>query len=165
MSGTHGTFYWNERMARDDLPFLVLFDGWNSFFPERVANWRVGLSSKLREQLETVVDRALSIATTEPRGPVYLSLPREVIAAPYPRREKSGPGRHRPAAPAAPDAAAVAAIADTLSHARRPLIITSAAGRDAAAFGRPYSAVAGRTARSSVRAPVLARPRRAPAGT
>jgi len=34
------------------------------------------------EQLEAVVDRALSIAATEPRGPVYLSLPREVIAAP-----------------------------------------------------------------------------------
>ena len=32
------------------------------------------------EQLETVVDRALSIAGTEPRGPVYLSLPREVLA-------------------------------------------------------------------------------------
>ena len=35
------------------------------------------------EQLVTVVDRALAIAATEPRGPVYLSLPREVIAAPF----------------------------------------------------------------------------------
>src|SRR5438552_16618338 len=34
------------------------------------------------EQLETVVDRALAIAATEPRGPVYLALPREVLAAP-----------------------------------------------------------------------------------
>ena len=33
------------------------------------------------EQLPTVVDRALAIAATEPRGPVYLSLPREVLAA------------------------------------------------------------------------------------
>ena len=33
------------------------------------------------EQLETVVDRALDIATTAPGGPVYLSLPREVLAA------------------------------------------------------------------------------------
>ena len=31
-------------------------------------------------QLETVVDRALAIAMTEPRGPVYLTLPREVLA-------------------------------------------------------------------------------------
>ena len=45
----------DERMLREDLPFLVLFDGWTSFFPDRVANWRVGLSTKLREQLETIV--------------------------------------------------------------------------------------------------------------
>ena len=45
----------DERMQREDLPFLVLFDGWTSFFPDRVANWRMGLSTKLREQLETVV--------------------------------------------------------------------------------------------------------------
>src|SRR3954466_457999 len=45
----------DERMLREDLPFLVLFDGWTSFFPERVANWRMGLSTKLREQLETIV--------------------------------------------------------------------------------------------------------------
>src|SRR5216110_3972963 len=31
-------------------------------------------------QLETVVDRALAIAQTEPQGPVYLTLPREVLA-------------------------------------------------------------------------------------
>src|SRR5215469_1959380 len=37
------------------------------------------------EQLATVVDRALAIAASEPRGPVYLSLPREVIAAPMPQ--------------------------------------------------------------------------------
>src|SRR5438093_4571895 len=30
-------------------------------------------------QLETVVDRALAIATAEPAGPVYLTLPREVL--------------------------------------------------------------------------------------
>ena len=34
------------------------------------------------EQLETVVDRALTIATSAPEGPVYLSLPREVLAEP-----------------------------------------------------------------------------------
>ena len=31
-------------------------------------------------QLEAVIDRALAIACTEPQGPVYLSLPREVLA-------------------------------------------------------------------------------------
>ncbi len=32
------------------------------------------------QQLETVVDRALTIAKSEPMGPVYLSLPREVLS-------------------------------------------------------------------------------------
>src|SRR5919205_1115816 len=31
-------------------------------------------------QLETVIDRALTLATSPPEGPVYLSLPREVLA-------------------------------------------------------------------------------------
>src|SRR5947209_12273434 len=53
------------------------------------------------EQLETVVDRALAIAGSEPRGPVYLSLPREVIAAPAKGKHQST--RLRATAPAAPD--------------------------------------------------------------
>src|SRR3974390_322698 len=43
------------------------------------------------EQLATVVDRALAIAASEPRGPVYLSLPRAVIAA---RISETGPAAH-----------------------------------------------------------------------
>ena len=42
------------------------------------------------EQLETVVDRALSIAGTEPRGPVYLSLPREVFVGGEDRLRHTG---------------------------------------------------------------------------
>jgi acetolactate synthase I/II/III large subunit len=86
------------------------------------------------EQLTTVVDRALAIAATEPRGPVYLSLPREVIAAPAAQLEGPSPSRLPPAAPAAPDAAAIAAAARLLTQAERPLIVTANAGRDAAAF-------------------------------
>jgi len=41
-----------ERLAREDTPVLVLIDGWNSFFPERVAIWRRGLAERLRVQLE-----------------------------------------------------------------------------------------------------------------
>ena len=51
------------------------------------------------EQLTTVVDRALAIAATEPRGPVYLSLPREVIAAPVSDFEPPSPSRLSAAAP------------------------------------------------------------------
>ena len=86
------------------------------------------------EQLTTVVDRALAIAATEPRGPVYLSLPREVIAAPLSEFKLPPPSRLSAAAPAAPDAAAIAAAARMLAQAVRPLIVTASAGRDAAAF-------------------------------
>jgi acetolactate synthase-1/2/3 large subunit len=84
-------------------------------------------------QLETVVDRALAIAGTEPRGPVYLSLPREVLGEPAvaglpsPRRMKT-PG------PPGPDAEAVAAAAALLARAERPLIVSANAGRDPGAF-------------------------------
>jgi acetolactate synthase-1/2/3 large subunit len=86
------------------------------------------------EQLTTVVDRALAIAATEPRGPVYLSLPREVIAAPVSEPERPSPSRLGPAAPPAPDATAVAAAAQLLAQVASPLIVTANAGRDAAAF-------------------------------
>ena len=85
------------------------------------------------EQLQTVVDRALAIAASEPRGPVYLSLPREVIAAPC-EVEHPSPSRLNPAAPAAPDPAAIAEAARILGKARRPLIVTANAGRDPAVF-------------------------------
>jgi maltose alpha-D-glucosyltransferase / alpha-amylase len=45
----------DERMAPEDLPVLVLVEGWNSFFPDRVAAWRANLATRLRTQLETRV--------------------------------------------------------------------------------------------------------------
>ncbi|MGH8752252.1 MAG: putative maltokinase, partial [Burkholderiales bacterium] len=44
-----------ERMPREELPVLVLFDGWRSFFRDRVVPWRIGLAEKVRTQLETEV--------------------------------------------------------------------------------------------------------------
>ena len=85
------------------------------------------------EQLETVVDRALAIAASEPRGPVYLSLPREVLAAPASNARRS-PTRLRAPAPFAPDGTAVADAARMIASAQRPLTLTSSAGRDPAAF-------------------------------
>ncbi|HET7597819.1 MAG TPA: putative maltokinase, partial [Burkholderiales bacterium] len=42
-----------ERVAPEDLPVLVLFDGWMSFFRDHVVPWRIGLAEKTRAQLET----------------------------------------------------------------------------------------------------------------
>jgi maltose alpha-D-glucosyltransferase/alpha-amylase len=43
-----------ERLAPEDIPVLVLFDGWMSFFRDHVVPWRIGLAEKTRAQLETV---------------------------------------------------------------------------------------------------------------
>jgi len=86
------------------------------------------------QQLATVVDRALAIAGSEPCGPVYLTLPREVLAAPMPGPAAPAPRRLQAAAPAAPDPAAISAAADMLAEAENPLIVTSNAGRDPSAF-------------------------------
>ena len=84
-------------------------------------------------QLETVIDRALTIATSPPEGPVYLSLPREVLAAPLPGFAYETPSRHVASSSPAPDEAAVAAAGRLLAGAKNPLIITADAGRDRAA--------------------------------
>src|SRR5258708_4490315 len=84
-------------------------------------------------QLETVIDRALNLATTSPEGPVYLSLPREVLAEKLPNFSFDSPSRHAAASPPAPDEAAVAAAARLLAAAQNPVIVTADAGRDRAA--------------------------------
>ena len=81
------------------------------------------------EQLETVVDRALAIARSEPVGPVYLTLPREVIARRLESFTYRTPAKQQVAAPPAPDPATLDRVADLLAHAEAPLIIASAAGR------------------------------------
>src|SRR5437667_466806 len=79
---------------------------------------------------ETLVDRALSLAQAEPRGPVYLTLPREVLAEKQETFEYAEASRApRPAAAvAAPEA--IAETARLLAAARNPIILTKAAGRD-----------------------------------
>jgi acetolactate synthase I/II/III large subunit len=83
---------------------------------------------RLPDQVETVVTRACEIAMTAPRGPVYLTLPREMLAAAAGRVE-SGALRRVPAAPAFPDPAAIDMLAGWLAAAKRPLIITASVGR------------------------------------
>jgi acetolactate synthase-1/2/3 large subunit len=85
------------------------------------------------QQLETVIDRALAVATTPPGGPVYLSLPREVLAAPLPGFSYDAPARRVAAAPAAADKGAIQDAARILAAAENPLIITASGGRDPAA--------------------------------
>ena len=81
--------------------------------------------------LEGVVDRALALADSEPQGPVYLTLPREVIA-----EERAGfaystdPRMTPPRSVAAPEA--IQGAARVLAQARNPLAITRMIGKDPA---------------------------------
>ena len=80
------------------------------------------------EQVETVVDRALAIAQSEPQGPVYVTLPREVLASPF-QKELSKTATMVPASAPAADPEALAQAAKLLGHAQRPLLITANGGR------------------------------------
>lgn len=84
------------------------------------------------EQVGLVVDRALAIAASEPRGPVYLSLPREVLAAGAVSAER-GPAPAK-AAPALPDTGQIGRAAEILTAAAQPLIVATNAGREAGGF-------------------------------
>jgi acetolactate synthase-1/2/3 large subunit len=77
-----------------------------------------------------MVSRGLQVALTEPRGPVYFSVPREISF--LPTRETSFPtaaqlGIPRPAA-ADPDG--IREIAARLLAAERPYVVVSSSGRD-----------------------------------
>jgi maltose alpha-D-glucosyltransferase/alpha-amylase len=41
-----------ERLAVEDLPVLVLFDGWDSFFRSRVVPWRMAMAERTLDQFE-----------------------------------------------------------------------------------------------------------------
>ncbi len=82
------------------------------------------------DQIADVVTRAMEIATTSPAGPVYLSLPREVLG----ETVDASPGGARPSRakprPPLPAPADVEQLADWIAAARHPLIITGTLGRD-----------------------------------
>lgn len=82
--------------------------------------------------LEKVVDRALNIAMSEPKGPVYLSLPREILAEEHHEFTYTPTGvKHYPKP--GPDPQAIQQAAELLKDADNPLVITSMVGKNPAA--------------------------------
>jgi acetolactate synthase I/II/III large subunit len=79
-------------------------------------------------QVETVVDRALEIAMAEPRGPVYLTLPREVLAEEHTQFVYSSPSRHRVESPPYPAPERIKEAAQALASAKFPIIVTQRVG-------------------------------------
>jgi acetolactate synthase-1/2/3 large subunit len=85
------------------------------------------------QPVDEVLGRALDVALAEPRGPVYLTLPREVLAnadtsssRPLPPTELASPQ---------PSVQHIDQLADWVAAAEWPMILTSNLGRDTAAVG------------------------------
>lgn len=83
------------------------------------------------EQAEDAARRAVEVAHASPAGPVYLSLPREVLGMETPVRPALPPlgAVARPGA----DPGAIDALAGMIRDARHPVIVTSHFGADASA--------------------------------
>ncbi len=77
-----------------------------------------------------VMQKACQVATSDPAGAVYVSLPRELLLEEMTSLNVPPPARHAHPVPPAADPDAVATLADWLVNAERPLIIAGAAGRD-----------------------------------
>lgn len=100
--------------------------GWGQEMRDQVALVReaVKWDYELRfpEQVGELIDRAHAIATSTPMGPVYMSLPREVLCEPCPSDGLDAPPLMN-AARTAPAPDAVRRAAEILASAKRPLII------------------------------------------
>jgi acetolactate synthase-1/2/3 large subunit len=85
------------------------------------------------QPVEEVLGRAIDIALSEPRGPVYLTLPREVLAD-APRGAPQTLPATEIAAPE-PSSRHIDELADWVAAAEWPMILTSNLGRDPSAVG------------------------------
>jgi acetolactate synthase-1/2/3 large subunit len=94
-----------------------------------VVKWDYELRDGLN--VEQVVDRAYGIAQAAPSGPIYLTLPREVLAG---KLDGADVRAEVPAVPAPPFPSPdhVTTIARRLASAEFPVIVTSASGADPA---------------------------------
>ncbi len=80
--------------------------------------------------LEGVVDRAMAIAQSEPAGPVYLSLPREVLAEELENFSYEAQPRMNKSEDRVPSPEAIAKAARLLVGAKNPIVVTRSAGKD-----------------------------------
>jgi acetolactate synthase-1/2/3 large subunit len=90
------------------------------------------------EQGEPLVSRAMALAMSAPRGPVYLSLPREPLMASIEPEQLLPVAARPPASPANPDPDAIATLTGWLQEATAPVILVQRcdpAGRLSALLG------------------------------
>jgi acetolactate synthase-1/2/3 large subunit len=87
---------------------------------------------ELQDNPGLMVSRALQVACSEPRGPVYLSIPREVSlaeskSARFPTLDQLGVAR-----PPAPDPEGIRELATRLVKAENPFVVVARSGRNPA---------------------------------
>lgn len=82
------------------------------------------------DNVDEAIDRALEMALADPPGPVYLSLPRDVLAMPCPDFFIDAPSRRVVTSRRLPDPDAIEAAAQILASASNPFIVTAEIGRD-----------------------------------
>jgi acetolactate synthase-1/2/3 large subunit len=85
---------------------------------------------RTNQNLAAVVSRAYKIAMSEPRGPVYMTLPREWLAEVLESTQVFAPDALAPASKAQADPASLEKIAEWLIAAENPLIVTKYLGRN-----------------------------------
>jgi acetolactate synthase-1/2/3 large subunit len=119
-SGHHGSRTRHIQWAQE------MFD--QAGMVREIVKWDYEL--RLADQVDQVLARAFEVAMSSPRGPVYLTLPREILASTTPPAGER-PRRGAPRPPHA-DPAAIETLAAWIAAATSPLIITAASGRNAA---------------------------------
>lgn len=96
-----------------------------------VTKWDYEL--RFPEQLGELFDRGWAMAQSVPRGPIYLSLPREVLCESTSPEGLTTPSRMTPVIPA-PRSKDLAAAADLIARAKAPLVIAQRGVGDAETF-------------------------------
>jgi acetolactate synthase I/II/III large subunit len=106
---------------------------WQQDVPDQIGilrgyvKWSAELSRV--EALHQWLPRAFQVAATEPAGPVYMTIARDVLAEKVDEIRIIPPARMRPAITPAADAGAIAQAAQILADAERPIILTARTGR------------------------------------
>ena len=79
-------------------------------------------------QLDAVVDRALAVSQSLPKGPVYLTLPREIMAQACDDTADGERPPRVPGSPPHPDPNEIGRLAELVAGADNPVIVTSQVG-------------------------------------
>lgn len=91
---------------------------------EPVVKWSFGLNTSVI--LPHSIQRACQLAMSAPRGPVFVSVPTEMLME---TAAVEAPKAALPS-PVTADPSAIASLADALSNSKRPVIVTEELGRD-----------------------------------